>query len=86
MIHSDYGALKYLNGHRELNPKHAKWVEFLQSFSFVAKHKKGSTNVIADTLSRRHSILAVMEARVLGFQFIRELYQDDEDFKHHLHD
>jgi len=27
-----------------------------------------------------------MEARVLGFQFIRELYQDDEEFKHYLHD
>jgi len=47
---------------------------------------KGSTNVLADALSRRHSLLAVMEARVLGLQLIRELYQDDEDFKHYLYD
>jgi len=52
----------------------------------VAKHQKGSTNVVVDALSRRHSLLAVMEARVLGFQFIRELYQHDEDFKHYLYD
>jgi len=86
VLYSDHEALRYLNGQHKLNPRHATWVEFLQSFSFVAKHKKGSTNVVADALSRRHSLLAVMKATVLGFQLIRELYQDDEDFKHYLHD
>ena len=37
-------------------------------------------------LSRRRSLLAVLEARVLGVQFIHELDQEDEDFKHHLHE
>jgi len=70
LFHSDHEALKYSNGQHKLNPRHAKWVKFLQSFSFVAKHKKGSTNVAVDALSRRRSLLAIMEARVLGFQFI----------------
>jgi len=52
----------------------------------VAKHKKGSTNVVADALSRRHSLLAMMEARVLGFKFIQEPYHDDKDFKPYLND
>jgi len=39
-----------------------------------------------DALSRRHSLLAMMEARVLGFQFIHGLYQEDEDFKPYLHE
>ena len=86
VLHSDHEALKYLNGQHKLNPRHAKWVEFLQSFSFVAKHKKGSTNVVADALSRRHSLLAVMEARVMGFKFVQELYHDDKDFKPYLSD
>jgi len=86
ILHSDHEALKYLRGQHKLNLRHAKWVEFLQSFSFVAKHKKGSTNVVVDTISRRRSILAVMEARVIIFQFICELYQEDEDFKHYLHE
>jgi len=68
------------------NSRHAKWFEFIQSFSFVAKHKKGSTNVVADTLSRQHSLLDVMEVRVLGFKFIQDLYHDDEDFKPCLSD
>jgi len=75
-----------LNGQHKLNPRHAEWVEFLQSFSFVAKHKKGSTNAVVVALSRQHSLLAVMEARVLGFKFIQELYHDDEDFKPYLND
>ena len=72
-----------MNGQHKLNPKHAKWVEFLQSL-FVVKHKKGSTNVVAEALLGRRSLLAMMEARVLGFKFIQDLYQDDEDFKSYL--
>jgi len=86
VLHSDHEALKYLNNQHKLNPRQAKWVEFLQSFSFVAKHKKGSTNMVADALSRRHSLLAMMETRVLGFQFIRDLYQEDEDLRPYLND
>nr|GEY36726.1 hypothetical protein [Tanacetum cinerariifolium] len=64
----------------KLNPRHAKWVEFLQMYSFVSKHKAGSSNVVADALSRRHSMLSIFEARVLGFSFIKELYESDRDF------
>ena len=45
VVHSDHEALKFLNGQLKLNPRHTKWDEFLQSFSFLAKHKKGSTNI-----------------------------------------
>jgi len=40
--------------------------------------------VVVDALSRRQSLLVVMETRVLGFQFIRDLYLEDEDFKPYL--
>ena len=29
VLHSDHQALKYINGQHKLNPRHAKWVEFL---------------------------------------------------------
>ena len=41
---------------------------------------------MADSLSRRHSLLVMMEPRVLGFTFIQEFYHDDEDFKPYLND
>ncbi|XP_071689319.1 uncharacterized protein [Rutidosis leptorrhynchoides] len=49
-------------------------------YSFVSKHKDGTSNVDVDALSRRYSLLSIMEARVLGFSFIKELYEVDPDF------
>ena len=34
ILHSDHEALKYIQGQPKLNSRHAKWVEFLQSFHF----------------------------------------------------
>nr|GEV77182.1 hypothetical protein [Tanacetum cinerariifolium] len=64
----------------KLNPRHARWVEFLQMYSFVSKQKVGSLNVVVNALSRRHYMLSILEARVLGFSFIKELYESDPDF------
>ncbi|KAJ9557635.1 hypothetical protein OSB04_012249 [Centaurea solstitialis] len=80
VLHSDHQALKHINGQSKLNPRHAKWVEFLQSFIFVSKYKTRSSNIVADASSRRYVMLNVLGARVLGFSFIKELYLDDPDF------
>jgi hypothetical protein len=52
VIHSDHESLKYLRSQNNLNHRHAKWVELIESFPYVIKHKKGKDNVIADALSR----------------------------------
>ncbi|XP_074315595.1 uncharacterized protein LOC141651798 [Silene latifolia] len=80
MLHSDHEALRYINGQHKLNHRHAKWVEFLQSFTFSSKYKDGKQNIVADALSRRYSLPTVMEQKVLGFEFMKELYKDDPDF------
>ncbi|XP_074298949.1 uncharacterized protein LOC141629936 [Silene latifolia] len=65
---------------QKLSPRHAKWVEFLQSFHFSSKYKEGKSNVVADALSRRHSLLTTLEVRLLGFETLKNYYQDDDDF------
>ena len=30
ILYSNHHAIKYINGQHKLNPRHAKWVEFLQ--------------------------------------------------------
>ncbi|XP_071923187.1 uncharacterized protein [Coffea arabica] len=57
VIHTDHESLKYLKGQPKLSKRHAKWVSFIDTFSYVIKYKTGKTNVVADALSRRHSLL-----------------------------
>jgi hypothetical protein len=52
VIHSDHESLRYLRSQNNLNCRHAKWVELIESFPYVIKHKKGEDNVIVDDLSR----------------------------------
>ena len=80
VIHSDHKSLKYLKGQGKLNKRHAKYVEFLEQFPHVIKHKKGKNNVAADALSRRYALLSTLENKFLGFEYIKELYDHDADF------
>jgi len=80
VIHSDHQSLKYLKGQHKLNKRHAKWMKFLEQFPFVIKYKKGSTNIVADALSRRHALFSKLGAQILGFENIEELYKEDQDF------
>jgi hypothetical protein len=48
VIHSDHESLKYIRGQAKLNNHHAKWVEFIENFPYIIKHKKGKDNVIID--------------------------------------
>ena len=41
VIHSDHESLKHIRSQAKLNRRHAKWVEFIESFPYVIKHKKG---------------------------------------------
>ena len=81
MIHSDHAALSYLKSQTNLSRRRASWVEFLETFPYVIRHKKGKENVVADALSRRYILLVHMDAKIHGFALIKELYATDLDFK-----
>ena len=59
---------------------HASWIAYLQQFSFVIKHTAGTSNRVADALSRRRSLLAVLHSSVSGLSTFVELYQTDHYF------
>jgi hypothetical protein len=100
VIHSDHEALKYLKGQAKLNRRHAKWVEFIETFPYIVKYKKGKDNVVADALSRKSVLLNQLEVKVLGLESLKELYSNDPEFsepynhckngkgweKYHIHD
>ena len=80
VIHSDHESLKHLKGQSKLSKRHARWVEFLEQFQYVIKHKKGKSNVVADALSRRYVLFFTLETKFIGFENIKELYNHDPDF------
>ena len=80
ILHSDHESLKYINGQQKLSTRHAKWVEFLQSFHFSSKYKDGKSNVVADALSRRYTLLATLDVCLLGFDTLKSYYESDVDF------
>jgi hypothetical protein len=80
VIHSDHESLKHLKNQLKLNHRHAKWSEFIESFPYIVKYKKGKDNVVADALSRRHILLSQLDDKILGLESIKELYVEDSYF------
>ena len=80
ILHHDHEALKYSQGQYKLNARHARWVEYLQPFHFIIKHKYEKLNQGTYMLSR-NLLMFQLEACVLGFEFLKSLCEHDKDFQ-----
>ena len=80
VIHTDHESLKYLHGQGKLNKRHAKWSSFLETFPYVIRYKQGKENIVADALSRRSVLLNSLSTKLLGFEYLKDLYATDPDF------
>ena len=81
VLYSDHEALRYLNSQKKLNSRHGRWLEFLQDYTFVLKHRSGVENKAADALSRRAFLLSLLDAKVVGFERLKEDYESCPDFR-----
>ena len=80
VIHTYHETLKHLRGQTTLKKRNARWLEFVETFPYVIKYKKGKDNVVAEALSRRHTLITTMEAKILGLEHIKNAYATDPDF------
>jgi hypothetical protein len=80
VLYSDNHALQFVSQQEKLNQKHAKWVEYMQNFTFVIKHISGTANKVADALSRKCLLLQEFRVKTLGFENLRDMYAGDADF------
>ena len=65
----------------KLNKQHAKWVDYLQSFTFVIKNISGQANKVVDALSKRSLVIQESKNQILGLEFMKELYAQDSNFQ-----
>jgi hypothetical protein len=83
IIHTDHGPLCLMHTQRKLqNDRHQKWSTYLQQFHLNIKYKKGSTNHVANCLSRPPvavltTILNSCRHETSGWP---QLYNNDSDF------
>jgi hypothetical protein len=80
VIYTDHESLKHLKGQGKLNRRHAQWMEFIETFPYVIKYKQGKENIVDDALSRRYALISTLNAKLLGFEYVKELYVNDDDF------
>jgi hypothetical protein len=80
-MYSDNQALQFITRQEKLNQKHAKWVEFMQNFTFFIKNIVGIVNKVSDSLSKSSLIAQGFQVETLGFKHLKEMYREDGDFK-----
>ncbi|KAK6585011.1 hypothetical protein PZA11_003235 [Diplocarpon coronariae] len=62
-VYTDHKALEYFMTTKDLTARQARWAEFFADFNFLIMYRTGTTNTLADTLSRRDQELTPLEAR-----------------------
>ena len=80
ILFTDHDALRHLDSQAKVSARHASWIAYLQQFTFSIRHQSGKSNRVADALSRRHSVLTLMNTSVPGFSVLADLYPTDKFF------
>lgn len=68
VLYTDHQALRYLSTQSKLNQWHMKWVEFLQGYMFMLRHRSGKSNKVADALSKRVALLNTTTIQAIGIE------------------
>ncbi|XP_022897689.1 uncharacterized protein LOC111411385 [Olea europaea var. sylvestris] len=55
-------------------------MEFIETFPYVIRYKQGNENVVTDALSQWYVHLNSLSAKLLDFEYIKSMYENDIDF------
>ncbi|XP_026450935.1 uncharacterized protein LOC113351089 [Papaver somniferum] len=81
VVNTDTQALKFLKTSSKFNRMHDRWLSTINQYTFSIKHQSGKLNQVADALSRRAHLLVTLKHEFLAFDFLKDLYSEDKDFK-----
>nr|GFC42149.1 reverse transcriptase [Tanacetum cinerariifolium] len=62
-VFTDHKSLKYIFTQRELNMRQRRWLELLKDYDTNILYHPGKANVVADALSRKSSMIAVIKIK-----------------------
>ena len=71
----EHKALIYLNNQPKFTAKQARWVSYLNLFDYTIKYREGSSNKVADGLSRQHTRVGRL---LIMIEHFRRKYQFHE--------
>jgi hypothetical protein len=83
IIHTDHQPLQYLQAQKKMQKyQHYRWMGFVQQFHSVIKYKKGTSNKVADMISRPPIVASIVlnNASLYHDNYV-EQYVIDEYFK-----
>jgi hypothetical protein len=83
IIHTDHKPLQFIQTQGKLqNNRHQKWPTYLQQFYLYIKYKIGSTNCVANCLSRPPMVALIIVLHSCGHEAYEwpQLYQQDPEF------
>ena len=64
LLHSDHRTLQFINSQKNISRMHARWVMYLQKFSYVFQHKASQNKKVVDALTRHNTLLSMMKSEV----------------------
>ncbi|XP_050746197.1 uncharacterized protein LOC127012059 [Drosophila biarmipes] len=73
---TDHSSLKWLMTMKDLSGRFARWSLQLQGYDFSTEHRKGSENVVADTLSCIIKEIRIDPSELLGFEMTEFAAED----------
>lgn len=79
ILYLDHDSSQHLQSQKHFCAKHARWVDYLQQFSFVLKHKVRFENRVVDALNRKVVMLNILAMTTIGLELIR--FEYDKDLK-----
>jgi hypothetical protein len=59
----------------------ARWIAFMQKFTFILKHMSEKQNKVADALSRRVTLLVTLQSEITSLENLQALYCENENSK-----